>query len=100
MSDVSCALFNKTFSSHIMSLLGVPALSTFCSTPPPSWTPSPETLAGIRSNTCENAQTGHYVYVDNIGVVSDQFSQVHVAVDESEQDFEGPSYATRDLGEI
>ena len=35
-----------------------------------------------------NAQTGHYLYVDNIGTVSDQFSQVH-ALDESKQDFEG-----------
>ena len=36
---------------HIMSLLGVPTLSTFCSTPPPSRTPSPQTLTGIRSNS-------------------------------------------------
>ena len=38
---------SKTFSPHIMSLLGVPTLSSFCSTPPPSWTSSPETLTGI-----------------------------------------------------
>ena len=47
---------------HIMSLLGVPALSTFCSTPPPSRTPSPQTLTGIRSNSSalrqENGQFG------------------------------------------
>ena len=36
----------------IMSLLGVPILSSFCSTPPPSWTPSPETLTGIRPTPC------------------------------------------------
>ena len=36
----SCVHPNKTFSPHIMSLLGVPTLSSFCSTPPPSWTPS------------------------------------------------------------
>ena len=30
-----------------MSLLGVPTLSSFCSTPPPSWRTSPETLTGI-----------------------------------------------------
>ena len=36
---------------HIMSLLGVPTPSTFCSTPPPSRTPSPQTLTGIRSNS-------------------------------------------------
>ena len=34
-----------------MFLLGVPTLSTFCSTPPPSRTPSPQTLTGIRSNS-------------------------------------------------
>ena len=47
---------------HIMSLLGVPTLSTFCSTPPPSRTPSPQTLTGIRSNSSalrqENGQFG------------------------------------------
>ena len=47
---------------HIMSLLGVPALSTFCSTPPPSRTPSPQTLTGSRSNSSalrqENGQFG------------------------------------------
>ena len=42
----------------------------------------------VLSNRGENAQTGHDVYVDNIGIVSDQFSQVHVAVDESKQDFD------------
>ena len=36
----------------------------------------------------QNAQTGHYLCVDNIGFVSDQFSQVHAALDESKQDFE------------
>ena len=36
---------------HIMSLFGVPTPSIF-STPPPSCTPSPETLTGIKSNSC------------------------------------------------
>ena len=35
----------------------------------------------------QNAQINHYLYVDNIGINSDQFSQVHVALDESKQDF-------------
>ena len=39
------------FFPHIMSLLGVPTPSTFCSTPPPSRTPPPQTLTGIRSNS-------------------------------------------------
>ena len=28
------------------------------------------------------------MHVDNIGIISDQFSQVHAALDESKQDFE------------
>ena len=35
----------------------------------------------------QNAQTGHYLHVVNIGIVTDQFSQVHDALDGSEQDF-------------
>ena len=35
-----------------MSLLGTPSLSSTCSTPPPTWTPSPATLTGIRPNPC------------------------------------------------
>ena len=42
----------------------------------------------VLSKQVQNAQTGHYLFVDNIGVVSDQFSQVHAALDESKQDFE------------
>ena len=38
---VSCVHPGKTFSPHIVFLLGVPTLSSLCSTPPPSWTPSP-----------------------------------------------------------
>ena len=49
---VYCVLPSKTFSPHTISLLGVPTLSSFCSTPPPSWTPSPETLTGIRPTPC------------------------------------------------
>ena len=46
---------------RITSLLGVPTLSTFCSTPPPSRTPSPQTLTGIRSNPCALRQEdGHF----------------------------------------
>ena len=52
MIGVSCAHPNKTFSIHTSCLSLVPTLSTFCSTPPPSWTPSPQTLTGIRSNPC------------------------------------------------
>ena len=42
----------------------------------------------VLSNRGQNAQTGHYWYVDNIGIVSAQFSQVHVTLDERKQDFE------------
>ena len=42
----------------------------------------------VLSKWGQNAQTGHYLYVDNIGIVSDQVSQVHAALDESKQDFE------------
>ena len=42
----------------------------------------------VVSKQGQNAQTGHYLYVDSIGIVSDQFSQVHAALDESKQDFE------------
>ena len=34
------------------------------------------------------AQTGHYVYVDNIGIVRDHVAQVHMGSNESRQDFE------------
>ena len=40
----------------------------------------------VLSNGGRNAQTGHHLYVDNVGIVSDQFSQVHAALDESNQD--------------
>ena len=36
----------------------------------------------------QNAQTSHYLCVDNIGIVSDQFSQVHAVLDECKLDFE------------
>ena len=35
-----------------MSLLGVSNFDSFCSTPPPTWTPSPATVTGIRPNPC------------------------------------------------
>ena len=44
------ALSKKHFHLHTMSLLGVPSVSSsFCVTPPPTWTSSPATLTGIRS---------------------------------------------------
>ena len=43
MIDVSCASQQNILYPHIMSLFGVPTLSTSCSTPPPSQTPSPQT---------------------------------------------------------
>ena len=39
----------------------------------------------VLSNRGGNAQTGRYLYVDNISIVRDQFSQVDVALDESKQ---------------
>ena len=58
----------------------------------PSWRHSGEiTHHGpplVLSNRGQNAQTGHCWFVDNIGIVSAQFSQVHVTLDESKQDFE------------
>ena len=33
-------------------------------------------------------QTGHYLYVDNIGIVSDHVTQMHIPLNESRQDFE------------
>ena len=42
----------------------------------------------VFSKQGQNARTRHYLYVDNIGIVSDQFSQVHAVLDESKQDFE------------
>ena len=33
------------------------------------------------------AQTGHYMYVDDIGIVSDRVTQVHMVFNESRQDF-------------
>ena len=42
----------------------------------------------VLSNRDQNVQTGHNLYADNIGIVSDEFSQVHTALDESEEDFE------------
>ena len=42
----------------------------------------------VLSKHGQNARTRHYLYVDNIGTVSDQFSHVHPALDESKQDFE------------
>ena len=33
------------------------------------------------------AQTGHYMYVDDIGIVSDHVTQVHMVFNESRQDF-------------
>ena len=40
-----------------------PSISSFCSTPPPIWTPAPATLTGIRLNPCATplleGQSGH-----------------------------------------
>ena len=35
-----------------------PSLSSFSSTPPPTWTPSPATLTGIRPNPCATSSWG------------------------------------------
>ena len=42
----------------------------------------------VFSKQGQNARTRLYLCVDNIGTVSDQFSQVHALLDESKQDFE------------
>ena len=44
---------HKTLQPHdAMSLLGMPDFTSFCSTPPPTWTLASKTLTGIRLNTC------------------------------------------------
>ena len=48
----------------------------------------------------QTAQTGHDLYVDNIGIVSDQFSQVHAALDESTGLRVRPFLVARNLGKI
>ena len=46
---LSACLLKKHLHLHAMSLLGVPhTSSSFCSTPPFIWTPTPATLTGIR----------------------------------------------------
>ena len=56
-------LQEKTLHPHAMSPLRVPSFSSFCSTPPPTWTPSPAKLTGIRPNPCATplleGQSGH-----------------------------------------
>ena len=61
--DVFCAHSQKHVHPHTMSLLGGSSLSSFCSTPPPTWIRSPATLTGIRPNPCATSlldgQSGH-----------------------------------------
>ena len=53
----------KSLHPHAMSLVGVPICSSFCSTPPPTWTPSPAALTEIRLNPSatplSEGQSGH-----------------------------------------
>ena len=40
---------------------------------------------------------GHYLYVDNIGIVSDHVAQEHMAMNESKQDFEGDRLVVHEI---
>ena len=50
--DTMLRAVSETFHPHAMSLLNNPIISSFCSTPPPTRTPSPATPTGIGPNTC------------------------------------------------
>ena len=55
---IACTRSLKAFHPHAMSPLNIPSTSSICSTPPPTWTPSPATLTGSRPNPCAPHRIG------------------------------------------